>query len=66
QQQKARVWELHAAGSLARFARARGQLVDADDALASVLATFSDDGQLPALREARTLLDSAQPGLRSA
>jgi class 3 adenylate cyclase/predicted ATPase len=64
--QNARMWELHAASSLARLSRGHGGS-DVGDALASLLARFGDDSPLPALREARMLLDSAiQPGLRSA
>jgi class 3 adenylate cyclase/predicted ATPase len=62
--QHARIWELQAASSLARLSCERGQHGEAQDVLGSVLATFSEGYELPALRDARGLLDSVlQRGL---
>jgi predicted ATPase/class 3 adenylate cyclase len=71
--QHARTWELQAASSLARFFYDRGQHAEASDLLASVLVTFTDGLEMPALHDAKALLDTfanatariARPGFRT-
>jgi predicted ATPase len=62
--QHARIWELQAANSLARLLHDRGQSFEADDLLGPVLASFNEGFDLPAWRDAKTLLDKVpQHGL---
>ena len=63
--QGARMWELHAATSLARLWQDQGRRAEAHDRLAPVYGWFSEGFDTPDLREARALLDdlaSAPPG----
>jgi predicted ATPase len=55
------MWELQAAASLARLLADRGQLDEARDVLAPVFATFSEGFDLPALVDAKSLLDRFHP-----
>ena len=59
--QHGRLWELQAAGSLARLLGDRGRPDEARDLLAPVLATFSEGFDLPALVDAKSLLDRFHP-----
>lgn len=65
--QHGRMWELQAAASLARLLDDRGRPNEARDLLAPVLATFGEGFDLPALVDAKSLLDRFHPcGLRTA
>jgi predicted ATPase len=55
-EQKARLWELRASISLARFCVGRGDPGRARDVLAPVCAWFSEGLDLPDLQQARALL----------
>jgi predicted ATPase len=64
--QHARMWELQAVSSLAYFSYERGQRAEASD-VASVLATFTEGFEMPALHDAKVLLERFRHtgGLRS-
>jgi predicted ATPase len=55
-QQGAKLWELRAAGSLARLWRDQGRQAAAHDLLAPVYASFTEGFGLPDLADARALL----------
>ena len=59
--QHARLWELQAASSLARFLYDGGRGDEAGDLLTPVLANFAEGVQIPALHEARALLGRVRP-----
>ena len=56
-EQEAKLWELRAAVSLARFCRDRGRRAEARDLLAPVYGWFSEGFATPDLKEAKALLD---------
>jgi class 3 adenylate cyclase/tetratricopeptide (TPR) repeat protein len=60
QRQRARLWELRAATSLARLWRARGKCSEARDLLRSVHGWFTEGFNTPVLREARALVGELQ------
>jgi class 3 adenylate cyclase/predicted ATPase len=55
--QKARMWELRAAVSLAQLRRDQGRRAEAHDLLAPVYSWFTEGFDTPDLKEARSLLD---------
>jgi predicted ATPase len=57
EEQEAKLWELRAAASLARFRRDRGRRAEARDLLAPIYGWFTEGFATSDLREARTLLD---------
>jgi len=57
QQQEAKLWELRAAGSLARLYRDQGRHTQARDLLGSVYGWFTEGFDTPDLEEAKALLD---------
>jgi class 3 adenylate cyclase/predicted ATPase len=57
QEQEAKLWELRAAASLARFWRDQGKHGAGYDLLATVYGWFTEGFDTPDLREARALLD---------
>src|SRR5262249_42795210 len=57
QQQSARLWELRAAGSLARLWRGQGKRNAARDLLAPTYGWFTEGLDTPVLKEAKALLD---------
>jgi len=61
--QRAKLWEMRAAVSLARLWRDQGKRAEARDLLASVYGWFTEGFDTPVLQEARALLDelSADP-----
>jgi predicted ATPase len=59
-EQEAKLWELRAAGSLARLWRDRGRRAAARDLLASVYGWFTEGFATPDLKEAKALLDELQ------
>ncbi|HEX6016309.1 MAG TPA: hypothetical protein VFY87_31790, partial [Geminicoccaceae bacterium] len=66
--QRARMWELRAAMSLARLQRDQGRRREAHDLLAPVYDRFTEGFDMPDLKEMATLLDelaSAPLGLRA-
>jgi predicted ATPase len=56
-EQEAKMWELRAAGSLARFRRDQGRRAEARDLLAPVYGWFTEGFGTPDLKEAKALLD---------
>jgi predicted ATPase len=56
-EQKAKLWELRAAVSLARLRRDQGRDAEARDLLASVYAWFTEGFDTPDLKEAKALLE---------
>jgi predicted ATPase len=57
EEQKAKLWELRAAASLARLRRDQGRRAEARDLLAPVYGWFTEGFDTPDLKEARALLD---------
>ena len=57
QEQEAKLWELRAAGSLARLWRNQGRRGEARDLLARVYGWFTECFDTPDLKEAKALLD---------
>jgi predicted ATPase len=57
EEQGAKLWELRAAASLARFRRDQGRHAEARDLLAPVYGWFTEGFNTPDLKEARALLD---------
>jgi predicted ATPase len=57
QEQEAKLWELRAAGSLARLRRDRGRRAEARDLLAPVYGCFTEGFDTVDLKEAKALLD---------
>jgi predicted ATPase len=57
QQQKAKLWELRAAVSLARLHRDQGRRAEARDLLAPIYGWFTEGFDTPDLKEARALLE---------
>jgi len=57
QAQEAKLWELRAAGSLARLRRAQGRRAEARDLLTPVYGWFTEGFNTPDLKEAKALLD---------
>ena len=62
-EQRAKLWELHAALSLARLRRDHGRPTEARDLLAPVYGWLTESFDTPDLKEAKALLDelSAPP-----
>jgi predicted ATPase len=56
-EQEAKLWELHAAASLARLRRDQGRRAEARDLLAPVYDWFTEGFDTPDLKEAKELLD---------
>jgi class 3 adenylate cyclase/predicted ATPase len=56
-EQEAKLWELRASVSLARLLRDHGRLAEARDLLAPVYGWFTEGGDTPDLKEAKTLVD---------
>jgi len=56
--QEAKLWELRAAGSLARLRRDQGRHTEARDLLAPVYGWFTEGFDTPDLKEARALLEA--------
>jgi len=56
-EQKAKLWELRAAVSLARLRRQQRRLAEARDLLAPIYCWFTEGFDTPDLKEAKTLLD---------
>jgi predicted ATPase len=56
-EQSAKMWELHAAASLARLWRDRGERARARDLLAPIYGWFTEGFDTPNLKEAKALLD---------
>jgi len=56
-EQEAKLWELRAAGSLARLRRDQGREAEARDLLAPVYGWFTEGFDTPDLKEAKALLD---------
>jgi predicted ATPase len=57
EEQEAKLWELRAAGSLARLRRDQGRRAEARDLLARVYNWFTEGFDTPDLKEAKALLD---------
>jgi predicted ATPase len=57
QEQEAKLWELRAAVSLARFRRDQGRHAEARELLAPVYGWFTEGFDTPDLKEAKALLD---------
>jgi predicted ATPase len=57
-EQEAKLWELRAAGSLARLRRVQGRRAEARDLLAPVYDWFTEGFDTPDLKEAKGLLDA--------
>src|SRR5260370_5905292 len=57
EEQGAKLWELRAARSLARFRRDQGRHAEARDLLAPVYGWFTEGFDTPDLKEAKALLD---------
>jgi predicted ATPase len=57
QEQEAKLWELRAAGSLARLRRDQSRRAEARDLLAPVYGWFTEGFDTPDLKEAKALLD---------
>jgi predicted ATPase len=55
-EQEAKLWELRAAASLARFRRDQGRCTEARDLLAPVYSWFTEGFDTPDLKEAKALL----------
>jgi predicted ATPase len=56
-EQEAKLWELHAAMSLARLRRDQGRAAEGGDLLAPVYGWFTEGFDTPDLKEAKALLD---------
>ena len=57
EEQRAKLWELRAAASLARLRRDQDRLAEARDLLAPVYGWFTEGFDTPDLKEAKALLD---------
>jgi predicted ATPase len=57
EEQEAKLWELRAAASLARFRRDQGRCAEACDLLAPVYSWFTEGFDTPDLKEAKALLE---------
>jgi predicted ATPase len=57
QEQSAKLWELRAATSLARLRHHQGRNAEARDTLAPIYGWFTEDPELPDLKDARALLE---------
>jgi predicted ATPase len=57
-EQEAKLWELRAAVSLARFRRDQGRHAEACDLLAPIYGWFTEGFATPDLKEAKALLDA--------
>ena len=57
QEQRAKLWELRAAVSLARLCGDRGERAEARDLLAPIYDWFTEGFDTPDLKEAKALLD---------
>jgi predicted ATPase len=57
EEQEAKLWELRAAGSLARLRRDQGRRAEARDLIAPVYGWFTEGFDTPDLKEAKALLD---------
>ncbi len=55
--QSAKLWEIHAATSLARLWRDQGRRVEGHELLAPIYGWFTEGFDTPVLRDAKTLLD---------
>jgi predicted ATPase len=55
--QSAKLWEIHAATSLARLWRDQRKRVEAHELLAPIYGWFTEGFDTPVLRNAKTLLD---------
>jgi predicted ATPase len=64
--QSAKTWELRAATSLARLWHDVGRATEAHDVLAPIYGWFTDDLDLPDLKDARALLDELNAGIGKA
>jgi predicted ATPase len=60
EEQKAKLWELRAAASLARLRRNQGRHAEARGVLAPVYAWFTEGFGTPDLREAKALLEALE------
>ena len=58
QEQEAKLWELRAAVSLARFRRDQGRHAEARDLLAPVYGWFTEGFDTPDLKEAKAVLEA--------
>jgi predicted ATPase len=56
-EQEAKLWELRAAASLARFRRDQGRHAEAHDLIAPIFGWFTEGFDTPDLKEAKALLD---------
>ena len=56
-EQEAKLWELRAAASLARFRRDQGRRAEAHDLIAPIFGWFTEGFDTPDLKEAKALLD---------
>jgi predicted ATPase len=63
EEQKAKLWELRAAVSLARLWREQGRSADAHDFLAPIYGWFTEGFDAPDLVEAKALLDALGDGI---
>jgi predicted ATPase len=61
-EQKAQLWELRAAVSLARLWRDQGRRAEAHEILAPVFGWFTEGFGTPDLKEAKALLDELDDG----
>jgi predicted ATPase len=61
QRQNAKLWEVHAAVSLARLRRDQGKRAEAHALLAPVYGWFTEGCGTPLLREAKALLEDLSP-----
>jgi predicted ATPase len=57
EEQEAKLWQLRAAGSLARLRRDQGRHAEARDLLAPVYGWFTEGFETPDLKAAKALLD---------
>jgi predicted ATPase len=60
QEQEAKLWELRAAASLARFRHDQGRHTEARDLLAPVYGWFTEGFDTPDLKDAKALLDELE------
>jgi predicted ATPase len=60
QDQRAKLWELRAATSLARLWRDQGKRAEACNLLAPVYGRFTEGFDTPNLRDAKALLDALE------
>ena len=59
-EQKAKLWELRAAVSLARLRRDQNRCVEARDLLVPVYSWFTEGFETPDLKEAKVVLDTSR------